>query len=151
MVEFTSDTDIGSDVDDLMALVMVLGSPEMNVRAVTTLYGDTLLRARIVRRAYAVAGRPAPPVAAVARETRSGWPVWWAGHEGAMMRGLYSLPGCRTRSRPSRRPELWGSCSRPRSVSSGPGLAGRTARTTRSPSWPPYDPSCSPSPAAGSG
>ncbi len=44
-----------------------------------------------------------------------------------------------------------GRCSRPRSVSSGVGLAGRTARTTRSPSWPPYDPSCSPLPAAGSG
>ena len=92
MVEFTLDTDIGSDVDDLMALAMVLGSAEMNLRAVTTVYGDTLLRARIVRRAYAVAGRPVPPVAAGARETRSGRPVWWAGHEGALMPDLASEP-----------------------------------------------------------
>src|SRR5215216_7994329 len=92
MVEFTLDTDIGSDVDDLMALAMILGSAEMNLRAVTTVYGDTLLRARIVRRAYAVAGRPAPPVAAGARQTRSGKPVWWAGHEGALMPNLEREP-----------------------------------------------------------
>ena len=92
MVEFTLDTDIGSDVDDLMALAMVLGSAEMSLRAVTTVYGDTLLRARIVRRAYAVAGRPAPPVAAGARETRSGQQVWWAGHEGALLPDLASEP-----------------------------------------------------------
>jgi hypothetical protein len=41
MVEFTLDTDIGSDVDDLMVLAMVLGSEEMNLRAATTVYGDT--------------------------------------------------------------------------------------------------------------
>jgi purine nucleosidase len=64
----------------------------MNLRAVTTVYGDTLLRARMVRRAYVVAGRPAPPVAAGARETRSARPVWWAGHEGALMPDLASEP-----------------------------------------------------------
>ena len=90
MLEFTLDTDIGSDVDDLMALAMVLGSADMSLRAVTTVYGDTLLRARIVRRAYGVAGRSAPPVAAGAQETRSGRPVWWAGHEGALMPDLAS-------------------------------------------------------------
>ena len=88
MVELTLDTDIGSDVDDLMALAMVLGSAEMNLRAVTTVYGDTLLRARIVRRAYGVALRTAPLVAPGARETRSDRPVWWAGHEGALMPDL---------------------------------------------------------------
>jgi purine nucleosidase len=71
---------------------MILGSPELRLRAVTTVYGDTLLRARIVRRAYTVAGRPAPPVAAGARETRSGRPVWWAGHEGTLVPDLESEP-----------------------------------------------------------
>jgi purine nucleosidase len=71
---------------------MVLGSPELSLRTVTTVYGDTLLRARMVRRAYAVAGRPAPPVAAGARETRSSRPVWWAGHEGTLMPDLVSEP-----------------------------------------------------------
>lgn len=92
MIELTLDTDIGSDVDDLLALAMVLGSPEVNLRAVTTVYGDTLLRARMVRRAYAVARRPPPPVAAGARETRSGRPVWWAGHEGTLMPDLAAEP-----------------------------------------------------------
>ena len=92
MVEFTLDTDIGSDVDDLLALAMAFGSPEVTVRAVTTVYGDTLLRARIVRRAYVVAGLHVPPIAAGARETRSGRPVWWAGHEGALMTDLASEP-----------------------------------------------------------
>jgi purine nucleosidase len=92
MLEIVLDTDIGSDVDDLLALAMSLGSPELSVRAVTTVYGDTTLRARMVRRTYGLAGRPAPPIAAGAREARSGRPVWWAGHEGALMPDLASEP-----------------------------------------------------------
>jgi purine nucleosidase len=92
MVEITLDTDIGSDVDDLLALAMILGSPELSLRAVTTVYGDTLLRARMVRRAYAVAGRPAVPIAAGARETRSGRPAWGAGHEGTQLLDLAAEP-----------------------------------------------------------
>jgi purine nucleosidase len=92
MVEIVLDTDIGSDVDDLMALAMILGSPEFSLRAVTTVYGDTALRARMVSRTFALAGRPAPPIAAGAREARSGRPVWWAGHEGALMPDLASEP-----------------------------------------------------------
>lgn len=86
------DTDIGSDVDDLLALAMVLGSPELEVSAVTTVYGDTALRARMVHRAYALAGRSVPPIAAGLRETRSGRAVWWAGHEGALMADLDREP-----------------------------------------------------------
>lgn len=92
MVDFTLDTDIGSDVDDLLALAMVLGSPELNLKAVATVYGDTLLRARMVRRAYATAQHPVPPIAAGARESRSGRPVWWAGHEGVLMPDLAAEP-----------------------------------------------------------
>jgi purine nucleosidase len=88
MIEFALDTDIGTDVDDLMALAMILGSPDVHLRAVTTVYGDTRLRAQLVRRAYVLAGRPTPPIAAGAREPRSGRPVWWAGHEGTLMPDL---------------------------------------------------------------
>jgi inosine-uridine nucleoside N-ribohydrolase len=52
------DTDIGSDVDDLLALAVLLGSPEWDLTTVSTVYGDTVLRARIVRRAYRLAYRP---------------------------------------------------------------------------------------------
>lgn len=92
MVDLTLDADVGSDVDDLLALAVILGSPEINLRAVTTVYGDTLLRAQMVRRACVVAGRPVPPIAAGAREARSGRPVWWAGHEGALMPDLAAEP-----------------------------------------------------------
>jgi purine nucleosidase len=57
MNEFTLDTDIGTDVDDLSALAMILGSPELSLQAVSTVYSDTLLRAQIVRRAHGFAGR----------------------------------------------------------------------------------------------
>jgi purine nucleosidase len=86
------DTDIGSDVDDLLALAMLLGSPEWDLTAVTTVYGDTVLRARMVHRAYRLACCSAPPIAAGARETRSGRPVWLTGHEGLLMPDLTAEP-----------------------------------------------------------
>ena len=82
------DTDIGSDVDDLLALAMLLGSPEWDLTAVSTVYGDTVLRARMMHRAFRLADRPAPPIAAGARQPLSGRPVWWAGHEGNLMPDL---------------------------------------------------------------
>ena len=91
-MDIALDTDIGTDVDDLLALALVLGSPELAVQAVTTVYGDTALRARMVHRAYALAGRPAPPIAAGAGTPRSGTPVFWAGHEGRLMADLDREP-----------------------------------------------------------
>ena len=85
---FVLDTDIGSDVDDLLALAVVLGSPELALAGVTTVYGDVLLRARIVRRALAMTAGPDVPVAAGRSATRSGRDVWWAGHEGRLMPDL---------------------------------------------------------------
>ncbi|MEU4604290.1 hypothetical protein AB0F43_15020 [Kribbella sp. NPDC023972] len=37
----TFDTDIGSDVDDVLALATIFGSPELDLAGVTTVYGDT--------------------------------------------------------------------------------------------------------------
>jgi purine nucleosidase len=81
-VSFVLDTDIGSDVDDMLALAVALGSPELTIAAVTTVYGDVLLRARLAAHAFAAAGVAAPPVLAGIDRPRSGRPVWWAGHEG---------------------------------------------------------------------
>ncbi|WP_431246572.1 nucleoside hydrolase [Leifsonia xyli] len=50
------DTDIGSDVDDALALVQILGTPSLTLDGVTTVYGDSSLRARIVRRYAGLAG-----------------------------------------------------------------------------------------------
>jgi purine nucleosidase len=82
------DTDIGSDVDDVLALAAILGSPELELSGVTTVYGDVLLRARMVARLARVAGRGVGPIVPGRAEARSGRPVWWAGHEGALMPDL---------------------------------------------------------------
>ncbi len=81
-VTFVLDTDIGTDVDDILALAVALGSPELAMAAVTTVYGDVRLRARLAAHAFAAAGVPAPPVIPGIDRPRSGRPVWWAGHEG---------------------------------------------------------------------
>jgi purine nucleosidase len=81
------DTDIGSDVDDALALGMLLGSPEVELVGVTTVYGDTALRARLARRLVGLAGADVPCCAGV-RETLTGRPVWWAGHEGGLFADL---------------------------------------------------------------
>jgi len=57
------DTDIGDDVDDAFALGLALQSPEIEIVGVTTAWGDTALRARMVRRMLLEAGRAAIPVA----------------------------------------------------------------------------------------
>ena len=52
------DTDIGSDVDDALALGLILASPEeLDLVAVTTVAGDTALRARIAAGLLGLAGR----------------------------------------------------------------------------------------------
>jgi len=77
------DTDIGTDVDDALALALALGSPEIEVVAVTTVAGDTTLRARIAARLLALAGRddiPVHPGYAQALSSPGGFA--WFGHEG---------------------------------------------------------------------
>jgi purine nucleosidase len=81
------DTDIGSDVDDALALGMLLRSPEIELIGVTTVYGDTTLRARLARRLVGLAGADVPCCAG-AQETLAGRPVWWAGHEGVLFTDL---------------------------------------------------------------
>lgn len=58
------DTDIGDDIDDAFALALVLRSPELRLLAVTTEFGDTALRARLVDRYLKAVGREDVPVAA---------------------------------------------------------------------------------------
>lgn len=77
------DTDIGTDVDDLMALALILGTPTIELLGVTTVYGDTRLRAQLAARMLAIAGYSVP-VHAGEGATLSGRDVWWAGHEGAL-------------------------------------------------------------------
>jgi len=57
------DTDIGDDIDDAFALALALRSPELHLLGVTTAYGDTELRARLLDRYLAAVGRSDLPVA----------------------------------------------------------------------------------------
>jgi purine nucleosidase len=77
------DTDVGTDVDDAIAIALTLASPEIDLRAVTIVSGDTQLRGRIAKKLLTLGGRPQVHVAAGVRE-----PVLrqrnflWLGHEG---------------------------------------------------------------------
>ena len=51
------DTDIGDDIDDTWALTLLLKSPELDLKLVTTDYGNTIYRAKIVARLLEVAKR----------------------------------------------------------------------------------------------
>jgi purine nucleosidase len=78
------DTDVGTNVDDAIALALVCASPELDLRAVTTVSGDTVLRARIASRLLSLGGLGHVPVAAGLREPSSGAATFrWLGHEGA--------------------------------------------------------------------
>jgi len=58
------DTDIGDDIDDALALALALQSPEINLLGVSTVFGDTRLRAFLAAHLLAVFGRSDIPVAA---------------------------------------------------------------------------------------
>lgn len=51
------DTDIGDDVDDAFALSLALASPELDVIGVSSAWGDTALRARMIDRMLCETGR----------------------------------------------------------------------------------------------
>ena len=57
------DTDIGDDIDDAFALALVLASPEFEVVGITTDWGDTALRARLLKRLLTETGRATIAVA----------------------------------------------------------------------------------------
>jgi purine nucleosidase len=73
------DTDIGGDVDDALALAYALRHPDLELRAVTTVSGDTDVRAHIAARLLEIDGRDDVVVAAGVGGFMDS--VWF-GHEG---------------------------------------------------------------------
>jgi len=57
------DTDIGTDIDDAFAVGLALHSPEFKILGVTSAWGDTHLRARLLSRFLKETGRPDIPIA----------------------------------------------------------------------------------------
>jgi purine nucleosidase len=77
------DTDIGTDPDDCLALALVLASRELELVALTTVYGDVSVRARIVLKLLRLRRTHADlPVAMGADRPLHERPVYWAGYEG---------------------------------------------------------------------
>jgi len=77
------DTDLGTDVDDCLALCVLFGSPELTIEGITCVYGDVELRSRMVRKLLKLRGRTEVPVYEGIREPLLRLrPVYWPGHEG---------------------------------------------------------------------
>jgi purine nucleosidase len=58
------DTEIGDDVDDAFAVDLALASPELNILGISSAWGDTALRARMLDRMLCETGRTAISVRA---------------------------------------------------------------------------------------
>lgn len=56
------DTDIGTDIDDVWALIMMLNSPELDVKLIVTDFGNTTYRAKIAAKLLECAGRTEIPI-----------------------------------------------------------------------------------------
>jgi inosine-uridine nucleoside N-ribohydrolase len=82
------DTDIGTDVDDILALVLLAKSAELQLIGVTTVYGDTLLRARIAQVTCELLRREEIAVIPGESRTLAGRQIFWAGQEGYGMPDL---------------------------------------------------------------
>lgn len=66
------DTDIGDDVDDVFALGLALTSPEVKILGITSAWGDTALRSRMIDRLLCETGRSDIPVrTGIATKTNS--------------------------------------------------------------------------------
>ncbi len=78
------DTDIGSDIDDAMAIALALKSPELELLGITTVYGDSMLRAKLAKRLVTLGGQPQIPVySGIDLPLLRKRSVWMAGHEGS--------------------------------------------------------------------
>jgi purine nucleosidase len=76
------DTDIGTDVDDAYALVLAARSPQLDLRAVTTVYGNVAIRSAMTRKLLMMMGREEVPVALGEEKPFDGKEIHWGGWEG---------------------------------------------------------------------
>ncbi len=62
MMKVWIDTDIGGDIDDALALLLALSSPQLEIVGVSTVYENTIARAKIAKTLLSLAGEEAIPV-----------------------------------------------------------------------------------------
>jgi purine nucleosidase len=78
------DTDIGTDVDDAIALLQIIGDRNEIDLSITTVYGDVKLRAEIADQ-YCKLARTKIAIHLGAKKTLSGKEVWVSGLEGSVL------------------------------------------------------------------
>lgn len=61
-IKIVLDTDIADDIDDAICLSMALGSPEIEILGITTVYGDVETRTRVARKICRSWGRDDIPI-----------------------------------------------------------------------------------------
>ncbi|MBI2194153.1 MAG: nucleoside hydrolase [Planctomycetes bacterium] len=76
------DTDIGSDIDDALAMLLLLRLSEIEIVGVTTVYGDVGTRAKVAKRILDAAGRTVPVLQGASQPLGSIMPIWHTGTEG---------------------------------------------------------------------
>lgn len=84
------DTDIGTDVDDALALAALMGSKEVDLIGITTVYGDVRLRSAIAMHLCSLVNREIPTFAGEDK-TIAGREVWVSGSEGKNYENLTSF------------------------------------------------------------
>ncbi len=77
------DTDIGSDVDDACALSFCLRHPEIQLEAVTCVYADVDIRAKIASKFVQTAEQEVPVAKGLSQPLLREGDIYWGGHEGA--------------------------------------------------------------------
>ena len=81
------DTDIGTDVDDALALAVLLGSQTVDLLGITTVYGDTQLRSKIAMHICELVKRTVDTYFGESLPI-SGREVWMSGEEGKNYKDL---------------------------------------------------------------
>ncbi|MCD4654356.1 nucleoside hydrolase [bacterium] len=76
------DTDIGSDIDDALALLLLLHLENVELLGIVTVYGQVELRAKIARRILDARGLDVPVFAGISDPFMSPMRIWHTGLEG---------------------------------------------------------------------
>ncbi len=84
------DTDIGTDVDDALALAVLLGSKDVDLIGISTVYGDVHLRSAIAMHLCSMVNRTIPTYLGESNPI-SGREVWMSGSEGKNFKDLDSF------------------------------------------------------------
>jgi len=84
------DTDIGTDVDDALALAVLLGSKDVDLIGITTVYGDVGLRSSIAMHLCSLLNRTIPTFNGHSNPI-SGREVWMSGSERKNFKDLDSF------------------------------------------------------------